>query len=119
MSDAAQARARLIEAFELTEAQANYILDMQLRQLTRLSSIRLEAERDELRERIATLTEILDDDQVLRSVVADELTAVATQFGTPRRTVLLSSDGVVNPTSNDLEIPDGPSWVLLSSAAPW
>ena len=114
--DAAQARARLIEAFELTEAQANYILDMQLRQLTRLSSIRLEAERDELRERIATLTEILDDDQVLRSVVADELTAVATQFGTPRRTVLLSSDGVVNPTSNDLEIPDGPSWVLLSSA---
>ncbi|MGA4507600.1 DNA gyrase/topoisomerase IV subunit A [Propionibacteriaceae bacterium G1746] len=116
--DAAEARTRLIEAFDLTEMQANHILDMQLRQLTRLSSIRLEAERDELRERIARLTEILEDDQVLRKLVAQELTEVAQQFGTPRRTVLLESSGVVTTAaaSGDLEIPDGPSWVLLSSA---
>lgn len=116
--DAAEARTRLIEAFDLSETQANYILDMQLRQLTRLSSIRLEAERDELKKTIAELSLILDDELVLRSLVADELTEVAKQFGTPRRTVLLESSGVVASTAapTDLEIPDGPSWVLLSSA---
>lgn len=115
--DAAEARARLVEAFDLTETQANYILDMQLRQLTRLSSIRLEAERDELKRTIAELTEILDDDVVLRRLVAEELTEVAQTFGTPRRTVLLAANGVVtSATSADLEIPDVPSWVLLSSA---
>ena len=46
--DAAHARARLIEAFDLTEIQANYILDMQLRRLTRFSTIELETERDAL-----------------------------------------------------------------------
>ena len=45
--DVAQARARLIEVFELTEIQANYILDMPLRRLTRFSRIELEAERDQ------------------------------------------------------------------------
>ena len=115
--DAAEARTRLVEAFDLTETQANYILDMQLRQLTRLSSIRLESERDELNKTIAELTLILDDDQVLRAVVSDELTQAATQFGTPRRTVLLASSGVVASSAPvALEIPDGPSWVLLGSA---
>ncbi|MGA4668297.1 DNA gyrase/topoisomerase IV subunit A [Propionibacteriaceae bacterium Y1923] len=116
--DAAEARARLIEAFDLTETQANHILDMQLRQLTRLSSIRLEAERDELLNTIAELNKILDDESVLRDLVADELAEVAKKFGTPRRTVLLESSGVAASTAApaDLEIPDGPSWVLLSSA---
>ena len=118
--DSAEARTRLMDAFELSEAQANHILDMQLRQLTRLSSIRLEAERDELTQRIARLTEILENDEVLRSVVADELTEVAQKYGTPRRTVLLEGSGEtaakVPATAADLEIADGPCWVLMSSA---
>ncbi|WP_203566573.1 DNA gyrase/topoisomerase IV subunit A [Aestuariimicrobium ganziense] len=114
--DVAEARARLIEAFELTEAQANYILDMQLRQLTRLSSIRLEAERDELRATIARLTEIVEDDAVLRALVSSELSEMAGQFGTPRRTVLLAGGGVVTAVAaTPLEVPDDPCWVLLSA----
>ena len=91
--DVAEARARLIGAFDLTEAQTNYILDMQLRQLTRLSRIKLETERDELVQRIAELTLIIEDESVLRQQVSDDLTEVAKTHGTPRRTVLLEGSG--------------------------
>lgn len=114
--DVAQARARLIEAFELTEVQANYILDLQLRRLTRLSRIELEAERDELLKRIAELTEILTKPEVLHRLVGEELDDVVKRFGTPRRTVLLADSGVVTSTSTPLEIPDDPCLVMLSSA---
>lgn len=60
--DVAEARTRLMEAFELTEVQANYILDLQLRRLTKLSRIELESERDELTAEIARLNEILDNE---------------------------------------------------------
>jgi DNA gyrase subunit A len=115
--DAASARARLIEVFELTETQANYILDMQLRRLTKYSKIELEAERDELQTRIAELTEIIENEDLLRTLVGNELAEVAKQYGTPRRTILLSSSGVT-ATANaaPLEVPDDPCWVLLSSA---
>ena len=115
--DAAAARARLMEVFELTETQANYILDMQLRRLTKFSKIELEKERDELQNRITELTEIIDNDDQLRLLVGNELAEVAKKFGTPRRTVLLSSSGVTS-TANaaPLEVPDDPCWVLLSSA---
>lgn len=114
--DVAEARTRLMDAFELSEIQANHILDMQLRQLTRLSSIRLETERDELVKRIAALKEILDNESVLRTVVSDELDAVAQEFGTPRRTVLLEGSGTVARSSaTPLELADDPCWVMLSS----
>ncbi|WP_229116472.1 DNA gyrase/topoisomerase IV subunit A [Parenemella sanctibonifatiensis] len=112
--DAAAARARLIEAFELTEIQANYILDMQLRRLTKYSTIELETERDELQQQIRALQAIIDDDDLLRAAVGDDLSDVAKRYGDPRRTVLLSSAGV-SATSEPLEVPDGPTWVLLSS----
>ena len=115
--DAAAARARLMEVFELTEVQANYILDMQLRRLTKYSKIELEAERDELQNTIAELTEIIENDDQLRLLVGNELADVAKQFGTPRRTILLSSSGVTTTaTATPLEVPDDPCWVLLSSA---
>ncbi|MDO4718012.1 MAG: DNA topoisomerase IV subunit A [Propionibacteriaceae bacterium] len=112
--DAAEARGRLMGAFELTEVQANYILDMQLRRLTRYSTIELEAEADKLRETIDGLNTILSDDAVLRGVVADELSDIARRFGTQRRTVLLASGGVVTSAA-PLEVPDVPCWVLLSA----
>ncbi|WP_130865351.1 DNA gyrase/topoisomerase IV subunit A [Acidipropionibacterium timonense] len=113
--DAATARTRLMEAFELDEVQANYILDMQLRRLTKFSRIELESERDELVERIAELTRIATDDDELRRVVGRELAEVARKFGTPRRTVLLGSAGVSAAASGPLEVPDDPCWVLLSA----
>ena len=118
--DAAQARTRLMEAFDLTEVQATYILDMQLRRLTKLSRLELESERDSLNERIVELQAIVDDPERLKLVVTADLDQVAHDFGTPRRTVLLSDSGVSPVTAalakGPIEVPDGPCWVFLSSA---
>jgi DNA gyrase subunit A len=115
--DVAQARSRLIEVFELSETQANYILDMPLRRLTRFSRIELEGERDQLTARIAELTQILDNPEELRQVVSVALAEIAQQHGTPRRTILLAASGVVTTAAvAPLEVADDPCWVLLSSA---
>ena len=66
----------MAEPFEFSERQAVDILDMQLRQLTRLSRIDLETELADVRERIQDLEAILADDQLLRNVIKDELLAV-------------------------------------------
>ena len=114
--DVASARAKLIEVFELSEAQANYILDLQLRRLTKFSRIELESERDELQARIDALAAIIDDDAQLRALVAKELDAVARTYGTPRRTVLLAGGGAPVTAAAPLEIADDPCVVMLSSA---
>jgi DNA gyrase subunit A len=116
-ADAAAARASLMEVFELSEAQANYILDLQLRRLTKFSVIELESERDTLEKRLAHLSGIIDSDEVLRDLVAAELDGVAREHGTPRRTILLAGSGAaVAAASAPLEIADDPCWVMLSSA---
>ncbi|MGI8458493.1 MAG: DNA gyrase/topoisomerase IV subunit A [Propionibacteriaceae bacterium] len=115
--DAAAARARLIEVFDLSEVQATYILDMMLRRLTKFSTIELEAERDQLGATIAELTEILQNEASLSRLVGLELAEVARQHGTPRRTILLAASGVAPTTATaSAEIADDPCWVLLSSA---
>jgi DNA gyrase subunit A len=70
--------------FEFSEMQAIDILDMQLRQLTRLSRIDLEREMGELTERIVELRSILADDVKLRGVISDEMLAIKEEFATPR-----------------------------------
>ncbi|WP_026427726.1 DNA gyrase/topoisomerase IV subunit A [Actinomyces slackii] len=91
--DAATARERLQQVFDLTEPQASYILELQLRRLTKFSVIELEKEREELAREIEALEAILADEVLLRRVVSRELAAVAEEFGTPRRTVLLEAPG--------------------------
>ncbi len=114
--NAEQARERLISVFDLTEIQANYILDMPLRRLTKFSRIELEKEKTELEETIAGLDAIIADAALLRRVVSDELGEVAKTYGTPRRTVLLESAGQTVSTAVPLEVADDPCFVLLSSA---
>ena len=115
--NAEQARERLMSVFDLTEIQANYILDMPLRRLTKFSKIELDKERDELLTTIAGLDEILGDEAELRRVVSDELAEVAKTYGTPRRTVLLESSGVATTTAaTPLEVADDPCFVYLSSS---
>jgi DNA gyrase subunit A len=83
--DPGAAKAGLMsEPFEFTEMQAVDILDMQLRQLTRLSRIDLETELAEIRERIIELQSILDDPAKLRGVIKTELAAVRDAFAQPR-----------------------------------
>lgn len=114
--DAESARQRLMMVFDLTETQADYILELRLRRLTKFSRIELETEKGELEAEIEQLRAILGDEALLRSVVSDELAQVAAEHGTPRRTVLLESDaaGPVATAAPSLEIPDDPCWVLLS-----
>ena len=103
-----------MERFGLSEIQTQYILDTPLRRLTRFDRIELESERDRLDAEIAELTRILDSDAELRKLVSAELAAVAKQYGTERRTVLLESAGAP-VAAVPLEVADDPCRVLLSS----
>jgi DNA gyrase subunit A len=114
--DSAEARSRLIEIYELSEIQANYILDMPLRRLTKYSKLELETEKGELEREIEALTAIIDDPTLLRKMVSDELAEVAKTYGTPRRTVLLESSGATKTAAVPLEVSDDPCWILMSSA---
>jgi DNA gyrase subunit A len=116
--DTADARARLMGVFDLSEVQANHILDMPLRRLTRYSRIELEAERDELHRTIAELDRVLGDPDALRGLVSTELAEVAAAHATPRRTVLLEGALPVRASAAaaaPLEVADDPCEVLLSS----
>ena len=75
---------RDVAPYDFTEVQAIDILDMQLRQLTRLSRIDLESEMGQLNERIAELKSILADDAKLRGVISEEMLAIKEEHATPR-----------------------------------
>ncbi|WP_374929352.1 DNA topoisomerase (ATP-hydrolyzing) subunit A [Kytococcus sedentarius] len=114
--DTAEARTRLMQVFDLSELQANYILELQLRRLTKFSRIELETERDDLQRAISELQAILADEALLRRVVSDELAAVAKEHATPRRTVLLESEAAAAMTpAAPLEVADDPVTVVLSA----
>jgi DNA gyrase subunit A len=112
--NAAAAKERLISVFDLSEAQADYILDMPLRRLTKFSKLELEKEKGELERTIEYLDAILADEKLLRRVVSDELTEVAREHGTPRRTVLLGAAPAITASAS-VEVTDDPCFVLLSS----
>ena len=99
--DADAAKSRLMAVFDLDEVQAQYILDLRLRRLTRMSRIELEAERDDLRRRIEELERILASADELDRVVVAEMDDVADRYGSPRRTVLLDvdPDGSMHPVT--------------------
>ena len=83
--DATAAKEALMgKKFGFSERQAIDILDMQLRQLTRLSRIDLETEQKDVKERIKELESILNSDKKLRGVIATELSAIRDTFATPR-----------------------------------
>ncbi|MCH1868359.1 DNA topoisomerase (ATP-hydrolyzing) subunit A [Nocardioides sp. CFH 31398] len=111
--DTAQARERLIGVFDLSTLQADDILEIPLRRLTRFSRIELESERDELAERIAGLDALLADDTLLRAKVSEELAEVARTYGTPRRTVILGA-APTTAASAPVEVADDPCWALMS-----
>ncbi len=113
--NAANARERLMAQFELTEIQANYVLDTPLRRLTRLDRLELETEKEKLAREIAELTAILDSDALLRKTVSDELAIVAKNFTTPRRTALLEASDAPVTAAVPLEVEDAPCRVLVSS----
>ncbi|TDD65904.1 DNA topoisomerase IV subunit A, partial [Actinomadura darangshiensis] len=113
--DAAQAKQRLMQIFELSEIQAQYILDTPLRRLTRYDRLELDKEKEQLAKEIAKLTAILESEKKLRGLVSKELGEVAKEFSTPRRTILLEASGHTAAAAVPLEVADDPCTVLLSS----
>ncbi|MGN0211208.1 MAG: DNA gyrase subunit A [Muribaculaceae bacterium] len=81
-----QARERLAQRFDLSDAQTQAIVEMRLRQLTQLEQTKLEDEYKRLEEYIAELQRILDDPEVCKAVIKQELEEVREQFGDARRT---------------------------------
>jgi DNA gyrase subunit A len=98
-ADADEARTKLMKRFKLTEIQANHILDMPLRRLTRLAREELEAEHAELVKRIRHLKALLKDPKKIRGVIKDELLEIKARFADPRRTQLRADEA-------DLDVED-------------
>ena len=87
------AKVQLMSRFGLTEIQAGYVLDMQLRRLAALERDKLRAEAEELRKTIAALEEILGSESKLLTVIKEEMLAIREKFANPRRTVIAPDAG--------------------------
>ncbi|MEN9956580.1 MAG: hypothetical protein RIR46_188 [Actinomycetota bacterium] len=115
-----EARSRLMQIFELSEIQAEYILELRLRRLTKFSRIELETEKAQLEEETRALERILANDTVLRDLVSSELAEVADKYGDDRRTLLMDESEVVRSvpasksTAVSAELADSAATVLLT-----
>ncbi len=97
--DSPTASQRLRESFELSEKQAEAILNMRLARLTGLEMEKLEAELEEVRALIAQLEELLGSRELRMGVIREELQEVADRYGDERRTEIIGE-------SSDLEMED-------------
>ena len=97
--DAEEARTKLMKQFKLTEIQANHILDMPLRRLTRLAREELEQEHKDLLATIRGLKALLKDPKKIRSVIKEELAEIKKKHADPRRTQL-------RPDAGELDVED-------------
>ena len=106
-----EAKANLMARFNLSDIQAQAIVDMRLRALTGLERDKLEAEYKELQERIAYLKSILADEKMLLSVIRDEMQIIADKYGDDRRTRI--GQAVGDFTDEDL-IDDEPAVLTMT-----
>ncbi|MDY2941673.1 MAG: DNA topoisomerase IV subunit A [Varibaculum sp.] len=115
--DAAQAKDRLMMAFDLDDVQAEHILALRLRRLTKFSTIELQNRRDELVTEIADLQYLLSDRNALLEKMRTEMRELAATYSDPRRTVLMDGDSVAAAEAAaadvPLDIPDEPCTVVL------
>jgi DNA gyrase subunit A len=112
------ARSRLMQVFDLSELQAEHILELRLRRLTRFSVIELEAEADQLRKEIEALQALLSSEQRIKQQIRRELEEVAEKYGDARRTQLIDASGMVvvkkAPVVTQLE--DEPTFVCVTAS---
>jgi DNA gyrase subunit A len=90
------ARQGLIKKFELSEEQAQAILDMRLQRLTALESDKVRSEHAELVKRVKELRAILGDEARIDALITDELAAIADRYGDERRTEITAAEGEVD-----------------------
>jgi DNA gyrase subunit A len=92
-ADTANAKQELVTNFELSETQADAILQMQLRRLTALEAEKIEAEHQELIAQINDLNDILARRERIFTIIEEELGEIKTLHATPRRTEIVQNDG--------------------------
>jgi topoisomerase-4 subunit A len=103
----------LIERFELTEIQADYILETRLRQLARLEEMKIRGEQDELLKEQAKLQALLGSEAKLRKLVRSELIKDAETYGDDRRSPIVERAEAKALSENEL-MPTEPVTVVLS-----
>ena len=101
----------LIEAFGLTETQAEDILEIRLRQLARLEGIRIEQELRDLREERDGLQTLLDSRSAMTKLILKEIREDTKKYGDDRRTVI---EAVAAVAPAEISVPDEPVTVILS-----
>ncbi|MFJ3467401.1 DNA topoisomerase IV subunit A [Pseudomonas sp. NPDC090203] len=106
-------KAELIARFELSEIQADYILDTRLRQLARLEEMKLRGEQDELLKEQAKLLALLGSEAKLRKLVRTELLKDAETYGDDRRSPIVERAEAKALSENEL-MPTEPVTVVLS-----
>ncbi|TXK62141.1 DNA topoisomerase IV subunit A [Alkalisalibacterium limincola] len=106
-------RAVLMARFELSEDQADYILDTKLKQLARLEEMKIRGEQDELARERDKIMAILGSKAKLKKLVKDELLADAKKFGDPRRSPLVERGAAQALSETDL-VPSEPITIVLS-----
>lgn len=119
--EVSEAKAKLIKKFKLSDIQAEYILELRLRRLTKFSKLELDAEKKQLLQEIADLEKILKSEKVLKDLVASELQEIAKTYGDDRRTRIQSEqEGTSIPTMGkkiaSAELADSPAAVTLTAA---
>jgi DNA gyrase subunit A len=116
-----EAKTKLMKKFKLSDIQAEYILELRLRRLTKFSKLELETEKKQLLLEIAELEKILKSDKVLKDLVASELEEVAKNYGDDRRTSL-QAEGEIGTESSatkklvNAELTDSPSAITLTAS---
>ncbi|OAB62722.1 DNA gyrase subunit A [Leptolyngbya valderiana BDU 20041] len=96
--DSATAKTELIEGYNLSEPQADAILQMQLRRLTALEAEKIEQEHQALQEKIADLNDILARRERILQIIEAELGELQERYATPRRTEILRDEGDLDDT---------------------
>ncbi|MBN1286907.1 MAG: DNA gyrase subunit A [Anaerolineae bacterium] len=108
------ARTNLQKNFSLSEAQAQAILEMQLRRLAALERRKLQDEHKELVKFIAELEKLLKSPALMRQAIIDELAALRDKYADPRRTAIVGG-AAVSPTQSDTLMPAEDVWVTLTA----
>lgn len=97
----------LMQGFDIDEVQADYVAEIKLRHLNREYILKRTDEIERLKELIKNLESILNDDEKIMEIIAQELKDIAEKYGKPRKTMLIYKEDVVE-TELEEEVPDYP-----------
>jgi DNA gyrase subunit A len=113
---AESAKARLMKVFDLSELQAEHILELRLRRLTKFSTMELEKEGEELRKEISELEQLLANENLIKTLVGKELQEVSDKYSDPRRSEIVDASGIAVQAKviEVAELKDAPVTVMIS-----